>query len=379
MATIKEGYKQTELGLIPADWEIITLGQVAPLQRGFDLPNAQLKKGNFPVVYSNGIGNHHISFMCKGPGVITGRSGTIGRVHYIEQNYWPHNTSLWVTNFNNNYPKFIYYLYIYLKLERFGSGSGVPTLNRNDVHEYKIALPPLPEQRAIADALRAVDDLLTSLDQLIAKKQAIKQAAMQQLLTGQTRLPRFATHQPPRPTELGPLPSDWEVKKLGKILKVRHGKSQKGLERADGEFSIYGTGGEMGRTNHFIYDQPSVLIGRKGTIDKPRYIDKPFWTIDTLFYTEIFTQVDPLFVFYKFQMIDWRNYNEASGVPSLNASTIENILISSPLLAEQQAIAEVLGGMDADIEAVQAQRAKTEAIKQGMMQELLTGRTRLPY
>ena len=90
---VKEGYKQTEVGVIPEDWNISKIKDVAPLQRGFDLPTSQLKKGTYPVVYSNGVMNHHSDFMVKAPGVVTGRSGTIGNVHYISENYWSHQYS----------------------------------------------------------------------------------------------------------------------------------------------------------------------------------------------------------------------------------------------------------------------------------------------
>ena len=141
---IKTGYKQTEVGVIPSDWEIKKLKDIAPLQRGFDLPNSKLINGKYPVVYSNGIVNYHNKYQAKGPGVVTGRSGTIGKVHYIQDNYWPHNTSLWVTDFKDNNPLFIYYLYLCIKIGRFSSGAGVPTLNRNDVHVQKVPLIIIP-------------------------------------------------------------------------------------------------------------------------------------------------------------------------------------------------------------------------------------------
>jgi len=241
--------------------------------------------------------------------------------------------------------------------------SGVPGVNRNDLHQLMVRLPPLPEQRAIAAALSDVDALISALDRLIAKKRDIKQAAMQQLLTGKTRLPGFR--------------GEWKVKKLGDILKVCHGKSQRGIVANDGKFPILATGGEIGRTNEFLHDKPSVLIGRKGTIDAPQYVDTPFWTIDTLFFTDISDLAIPKFIFYKFNMINWRNYNEASGVPSLNASTIEAIEFECPKTEEQQAIAAVLSDMDSEIAALEQRRDKTRALKQGMMQELLTGKTRL--
>ncbi|WP_083199738.1 restriction endonuclease subunit S [Pseudomonas defluvii] len=243
-------------------------------------------------------------------------------------------------------------------------GSTIKHIYITIVNLMQIAVPPnRDEQRAIATALSDMDALLGALERLIAKKRNLKQASMQQLLTGQTRLPGFD--------------GGWEMKRLGDILTVRHGKSQHGVTAPDGKFPILASGGEIGRTNSFIYDKPSVLIGRKGTIDSPQYVDSPFWTVDTLFYTEISSEADAKFVFYKFVMIRWRSYNEASGVPSLNAKTIENIEIKTPHVTEQTAIATVLSDMDAELAALEQRLTKTRALKQGMMQELLTGRTRL--
>ena len=143
-------------------WEQRKLGEVAPLQRGFDLPVSQMTPGPYPVVMSNGIGGWHSKYMVKGPGIVTGRSGTIGGLQYIERNYWPHNTSLWVTSFNGNEPRFIYWLYTSIGLERFGSGSGVPTLNRNDVHDLRVEIPcDIAEQRQIGIFFSQLDSLIT--------------------------------------------------------------------------------------------------------------------------------------------------------------------------------------------------------------------------
>ena len=142
-------------------WEQRKVVEVAPLQRGFDLPSASMKPGKYPVVMSNGIGGYHFEYKVKGPGVVTGRSGTIGKLHYIEDDYWPHNTTLWVTEFKGNNQKFIYYLYQGLGLNRFGTGSGVPTLNRNDIHDVIVSVPPKNEQEKISSYLTTLDHLIT--------------------------------------------------------------------------------------------------------------------------------------------------------------------------------------------------------------------------
>jgi type I restriction enzyme S subunit len=167
------------------------------------------------------------------------------------------------------------------------------------------------------------------------------------------------------------------VKRLVDVLKVRHGKSQHNVVVVGGKYPILASGGEIGRTNEYLYDKPSVLIGRKGTIDVPQFIATPFWTIDTLFFTEIAQEANAKFIFYKFNTINWRSYNEASGVPSLSASRIENIDFSCPPLPEQTAIATILSDMDAEITSLETKLEKTRQLKQGMMHNLLTGRIRL--
>ncbi len=152
-----------------------TIGEVAPLQRGFDLPNQQLEEGEYPVVYSNGIMNHHASYKCKAPGIITGRSGTVGKFTYIDDGYyWPHNTSLWVTGFFDNNPKFIYYLFQTIRIEQYSTGSGVPTLNRNDVHRHKVRIPKsIDEQNKIARLLSILDERIATQNKIIDNLQSL--------------------------------------------------------------------------------------------------------------------------------------------------------------------------------------------------------------
>ena len=178
-------------------------------------------------------------------------------------------------------------------------------------------------------------------------------------------------------TAVGIIPKDWEVKKLGEIAKIKHGRDQKSIEVKDGIYPILGTGGEIGRTNSFLYDKPSVLIGRKGTIDKPKYMDTPFWTVDTLFYTELSDTIVPKWLFNLFQTINWYHYNEASGVPSLSGSNISAIKLPIPPLPEQQKIAEILSTWDNAIDNCKKIIKKLKKRNKGLAQQLLTGKTRV--
>lgn len=163
-------------------WHSKKLLDVAPLQRGFDLPSSCLKDGNIPVVYSKGISAWHNDYKVEGEGVIIGRSGSVGTVNYLSSGkYWPHNTTLWVTDFKGNNPKFIFYLYKYLNPARFATGTGVPTLNRNDLHELFVSIPSYSVQKAISENLATIDERVELAKAKLTKLQKLKQALLQQM------------------------------------------------------------------------------------------------------------------------------------------------------------------------------------------------------
>ena len=144
--------------------------------------------------------------------------------------------------------------------------------------------------------------------------------------------------------------NDYKKYKYKDVLKIKSGRDQKQIMCNDGKYPILGTSGVIGRTNNFLYNKPSVLIGRKGTIDKPQYMETPFWTVDTLFYSEIFCKNSPKYIYYSFQNINWKKYDESTGVPSLSCSTIENIDYLVPNIEEQTKIAKFLSLLDKKIE-----------------------------
>jgi type I restriction enzyme S subunit len=407
---IPEGFKQTEVGVIPDEWEVKALGDITSIERGkFSARPRNDPKffgGSIPfiqtgditrsngrnVTYSQTLNNKGLAVSRLFPAnslyfTIAANIGDVAIVNY--QSACP--DSLVVIKQKQNIDKEWLYHSLSDKKAEFeviATSNAQLNINLEKLNPYKLPIPSKEEQTAIANALSDVDMLLTELAYLIAKKQAIKTATMQQLLTGKTRLPQFATYtegekkgqrKSTKPSERGHIPEDWEVRAFGQVMRIRHGKDQKAIQVNDGQYPIFGTGGQMGTTNTYLYNKPSVLIGRKGTINKPRFIDTPFWTVDTLFYSEVPNKESAKFIYYKFCMIDWMQYNEASGVPSLNASTIENVLASFPKLREQTAIATILSDMDDEIKNLEQRLKKTRQIKQGMMQELLTGRTRLPF
>ena len=162
----------------------------------------------------------------------------------------------------------------------------------------------------------------------------------------------------------------WASKQIGQVLTIGSGKDYKHLSK--GDIPVYGTGGYMLSVDSFLYDGESVCIGRKGTIDKPTLLTGKFWTVDTLFYTHSFKNCLPKFVYAIFQKVDWKNYNEASGVPSLSKSTIEKIEVSVPSIQEQTKIANFLTAVDEKIQHLTQKADLLAQYKKGVMQQIFS-------
>ena len=183
-----EQFKDSPLGRIPRHWDVRPLGVTATLQRGFDLPIQDRRAGNVPIFGSNGINGRHNESRVTGPGVITGRSGSIGFVYYTDTNFWPLNTTLYVKEFHGNRPKFIRLLLESLRLDRFAAATGVPSLNRNFVHPIEVTVPEPAEQDRIFDVVEAHDARIHTEEQCRDKLKLQKKGLMHDLLTGKVRV-----------------------------------------------------------------------------------------------------------------------------------------------------------------------------------------------
>ena len=161
-----------------AEWASTTIGDQATLQRGFDITKAAQRPGPIPVISSAGVSSRHDAAMVRGPGVVLGRKGVVGSVHFIGEDYWPHDTTLWVKDFHGNNEKFVYYFFLAhaADLKALDVGSANPTLNRNHVHPIEVTWPGIDEQRLISSFLSTLDDRITLLRETNATLEAIAQA-----------------------------------------------------------------------------------------------------------------------------------------------------------------------------------------------------------
>ena len=222
------------------------------------------------------------------------------------------------TKQNKKFIESVWNKHVSKNLRKYLQG-GQGNLSADIVKGISFFFPTLKEQEKIANLVSLLDERIATQNKIIDKLQSLIKGIGKQL---------FMDNQ------------NWRTVKIGELLRIGNGKDYKHL--SIGKIPVYGTGGQMLLVNDYLYDGESVCIGRKGTIDTPMFLKGKFWTVDTLFYTYDFKDVLPKFCYYLFLQINWKLYNEGTGVPSLSKSTIENIKVKIPSLEQQQKICSIL-------------------------------------
>ena len=234
------------------EWFDITLGDFITFQRGFDLPKKDRVEGPYPVIASTGQVGTNDKAMVPGPGVVIGRSGSLGGGQYIQEDFWPLNTTLWVKDFKGNFPLFCYYFVKSIDFKSFNVGSGVPTLNRNHIHPLPVHVPPIQDQRAIALILGSLDDkielnrrmnkTLESMARAIFKSWFVDFDPVRAKAEGlDSGLPNEIAALFPdsfEGSELGEIPSGWKSRSLYDSAKYINGTAYRNFHFADEEGAL---------------------------------------------------------------------------------------------------------------------------------------------
>ena len=234
------------------EWREMSLGEAVELKRGYDLPKRDRSPGPVPLVSSSGITDHHGEAKVKGPGVVTGRYGTLGQVFFVRDDFWPLNTTLYVRDFKGNDPRFISYFLRTLDFSAYSDKAAVPGLNRNHLHQEIVRVPPLEDQRAIARVLGALDDKIELNRRMSETLEEMARALFRSWFVDFDPVRAKAEGRPSglppdldalfpasfEASELGEIPAGWEVKTLGDL--VAHLRdSRNPLETPDEVFSHY--------------------------------------------------------------------------------------------------------------------------------------------
>lgn len=413
---LRPGYKQTEVGVIPEDWKNLTVHTLASSTRnaivggpfGSDLVSRDYVDSGVPVIRGQNMGRQWVSGnfvfvtsikaksleanLARPGDIVFTQRGTLGQVNLVPEKPFSSylvSQSQMKLSVNPDIADSRFFFYVFTgeqqqEFIRIGTiQTGVPHINLGILRDIPVQLPPLGEQRAIAAALSDVDALIQGLDQLIAKKRDIKQAAMQQLLTGQTRLPGFS--------------EAWQMKTLGDIFSISAGKSKSSYIVDSGKNWIVDMGSvsidgklTVSKSTNYSGDflnvgdliMPKDDIGGGGIIGKVGYIDiNKTYVLGDHVYRLVVNYGNSLFLSY---VINGHRTNSelrkkviGSAQLGLGRKSVSEQNVPFPSYQEQTAIAAVLSDMDADIDTLVQRRDKTRELKQGMMQELLTGRIRL--
>jgi type I restriction enzyme S subunit len=421
---VMPGYKLTEVGVIPEAWEVRQVGELCEYQNGTALEHLFTADDGLKVI---SIGNYSVTGSYIDNGVHINRKyrrevekfilmrndltislndktsvgAIIGRVLLIPEDdlFVFNQRTMRLRPKSNVSPSYLHFLINAERVHGTIVGLAKPGtqiyVNTDDVIELKLPVPPLTEQRAIAAVLSDVDALLDSIDRLIAKKRNLKQAAMQQLLTGQTRLPGFS--------------GNWDVKKLSDVSWFQEGPGVRNSQfTSSGVKLLNGTNIFRGELNldtttrfiskseahgayaHFLADDGDIVLASSGiTIEKlhekvafVKMDDLPFcMNTSTIRFKAITQFVTSGFLFHFLTGNEFKAMigSIATGSAQLNFGPfhLAKVNISIPPIDEQFAISNILSELDEELVALEKQRNKTAALKQGMMQELLTGRTRL--
>ncbi len=425
---VKSEYKRTEVGVIPEDWEVDNLKRFWAVidckhltakfvENGIPLASIREVQSRF-VELENAKQTTQLYYLAlieggrkPQPGdLIFSRNATVGEIAQVAEWHPPFAMGQDVcllrkkhSGFSSEYLQAVIRSPMVLKqLVNFMVGSTFKRVNVEQIRNLIVPMPFPEEQTAVATVLSDIDSLIVSLDRLIAKKRDIKQATMQQLLTGKTRLPGFRNELKPiyKQTEVGMIPEDWEVKKLGDVAKIYRGASPRPIEDPKwfNEYSnvgwvrisdvtksvkfLFNTSqnlSEQGvKQSHFV-KQENLIMSICATVGKP-IITKIDVCIHDGFVIFTNPKVNIEYLYYYLVSIEnnWSKNGQTGSQMNLNTTIIGNENISCPTnLEEQRAIAAVLSDMDAEIAALEQKRDKTRVLKQGMMQELLTGKTRL--
>jgi len=399
---LKPGYKRTELGVIPEEWELKQLGELAAITAG-GTPSRTISQywhGDIPWITTSEVDFRPIDratqFITKEglinsaakllpPGTLLmalyGQGKTRGKVSVLRIEAATNQACAAISFHRDLSSDFAFHFLRsqYETIRNLSNTGNQENLNSTLVRSITILLPQKAEQEAIAEALNDADALIESLKQLLAKKRDLKQGAMQQLLTGQTRLPGFH--------------GEWEVKRLGEISEISMGRTPPRLNQAfwgrgytwlsiaDLQSKVVSESKEeitgLAASTMTIIPKGTLLMSFKLSIGRLCFAGRDLFTNEAICgFNKL--QANPEFIYYSLSRTDFSLYGkQAVKGYTLNKESLKIVEVRLPSPDEQTAIAAVLFDMDTEIAALEAKLDKARQIKQGMMQELLTGKTRL--
>lgn len=387
-------------------WRLCQVGAVLALEYGAGLPE-QIRSGQgFPVYGSSGSVGYHNKPLVDGPGVIVGRKGSVGAVFWSGGSYWPIDTTYYVRALADIDLRWSYRLLSWLPLRKLESSTGVPGLSRNDVYKLPLMLPSRQEQRHIANILDTADAAIQQTEALIAKLKLMRMGLLHDLLTrglderGEMRDP-VAHPEQFHETTLGLVPREWNVTEIGKVARVRRGASPRPIDSPEW-FADIGPGwvriSDVTRSKGLLRETEQrlspagtersvrvfpgqVIMSIAATIGEPIILDIDACIHDGFVVFDRYEDLlEPQYLVLSLRLLQayFRGQGQTGTQANLNTGIVNSSPISLPPLDEQRRITQILDAHDARITIEETYHEKLTLLKQGLMDDLLTGRVRVP-
>jgi type I restriction enzyme S subunit len=363
MNNIPKGYKQTKVGVIPEEWEVVRLKEILSIGSGKDYKH--LKKGNIPVYGTGGYMLSVDEYLYDGESVGIGRKGTIDKPIFLNGKFWTVDTLFYTHSFINSIPKYIYFLFLTINWKKYNEASGVPSLSKKTIEIIKIPLPPLKEQQKIAEILTTWDSAISKQEKLIKEKEKLKKGLMQKLLSAEVRFKEFS--------------DEWEEVRLGEIGKIYQSQTISQSDLTSDGFTVYGANGIIGKYTKYNHEYEQVIVTCRGNTCGTINFTKPkSWITGNAMVINLDNskKANKKFIFYKLSNTNLLYLITGSGQPQITGD-IKKHKLKLPSLQEQQKIADVLSTADKEIELLKKELEELKKQKKGLMQRLLSGEVRV--
>ena len=307
-----------------SEWRTYQLGELLEVKYGKD--HKALSEGNIPAYGSGGIMRYVDKAIYNEVSILIPRKGSLNNIYYLDKPFWTVDTMFW-TKVNQKLvdPKFLYYKLTTFNYSDMNVGSAVPSMTVPVLNEMEIVAPDIKTQQRIASILSSLDDAIELNQQINKTLEEMAKAIFKEWFVDFNFPNAKGKFQE---TEIGKIPVGWKQMKLSEALEIKYGKDHKHLQ--EGNIPVYGSGGIMRFAEKPLYENESILIPRKGTLSNLFYINKPFWTVDTMFYSKIKVANSGKYLFHLLQTLNLASMNVGSAVPSLTTEVLNNILIAMP-------------------------------------------------
>ena len=334
-------------------YNLFTLGELVTIKYGKNQKKVQSEDGVIPIYGTGGLMGYATEALYSKPSVLIGRKGTINKVRYVDHPFWTVDT-LFYTEVNEALviPKYLYYLMSLLDLDSYNEGTTIPSLRTETLNRLEFDIPDLDYQEKVLSMLEPIDMKIKLSEEVNENLEQQAQAIYADM---------FITNADPT----------WTMGHLSDLITVKYGKDHKKLE--DGSYPVYGSGGIMRYVERPLYDKESVLIPRKGTLNNVLYVNEPFWSVDTMFFTEMKLPNVAKYVYHFVKSKDLASLNAGSAVPSMTTDILNAMELLIPDADSLSKFESIVAPMFLTMQQNTQESSKLAEARDALLPRLMSG------